>query len=320
MLPTYTRPRTPSSTSDYPRDRRSGRSPRSLSSVANSGVGLPCSPLVRLGCYTPRLAGTKKQTFSLGRARRHTDPNEVASTPVTDTTPSSSDTPSSSSSTSMGSPPAATLEPVPANHLSPLQLYSLVTPSTDIGRQLLLNDMQAKAMTRTAQQQNDSMVYLEGRGHIVYSCAHCRTHLTSHEDILSKSFHGRHGRAFLFDSCVNVTLGPAEDRLLITGLHKVCDLHCKRCEHLVGWTYQRAYEASQKYKEGKFIIEKINLYVEHDDEDDGGYLGDGDRKTLIRSKKMRSHSWGNAKDSFSSLDDSSKSLVYEYAPLRGNQL
>ena len=64
------------------------------------------------------------------------------------------------------------------------------------------------------------------------------------------------------DQCFNVVLGRAEDRVLMTGLHKVADLKCKRCEHVIGWTYLKAYERSQKYKEGKYIIEKINLYEE----------------------------------------------------------
>ena len=91
------------------------------------------------------------------------------------------------------------------------------------------------AAAKAAQLKNDSMVYLEGP--CVYACAQCRTHLTSHDDIISKSFHGRHGRAYLFDQCVNVTIGPPEDRLLITGLHSVNDIFCKilsleRCERM----------------------------------------------------------------------------------------
>lgn len=42
-----------------------------------------------------------------------------------------------------------------------------------------------------AKKENDSMIYIDGPQ--VYSCAQCRTHLTSHDDIISKSFHGRHG-------------------------------------------------------------------------------------------------------------------------------
>ena len=50
----------------------------------------------------------------------------------------------------------------------------------------------AKAKSRSARKLNDSMVYLDGPQ--VYTCAQCRTHLTSHDEIISKSFHGRHGR------------------------------------------------------------------------------------------------------------------------------
>ena len=50
----------------------------------------------------------------------------------------------------------------------------------------------AKARARNAQKENDAMVYLDG--HQIYACAQCRTHLTSHDDIISKSFHGRHGK------------------------------------------------------------------------------------------------------------------------------
>ena len=50
----------------------------------------------------------------------------------------------------------------------------------------------AKEKARTALKANDSMVYLDGPQ--VYTCAQCRTHLTSHDDIISKSFHGRHGK------------------------------------------------------------------------------------------------------------------------------
>lgn len=47
------------------------------------------------------------------------------------------------------------------------------------------------ALSKKAQLENDSMVYLDGPQ--VYTCGQCRTHLTSHDDIISKSFHGRKG-------------------------------------------------------------------------------------------------------------------------------
>ena len=136
-------------------------------------------------------------------------------------------------------------------------------PRSQSDSQILLGDSLAKAKCKDALRVNDSMVYLDGPQ--VYTCAQCRTHMTSHDDIISKSFHGRHGRAYLFDQCVNVTIGPSEERRLITGMHTVSDIFCKRCKTLVGWTYLKAYESSQKYKEGKYIIEKINLHLEESD-------------------------------------------------------
>lgn len=55
----------------------------------------------------------------------------------------------------------------------------------------------------------------------IYACNNCHAHLTNHDDIVSKSFQGRTGRAYLFNSVINISLGPTEDRFLNTGLHKV---------------------------------------------------------------------------------------------------
>lgn len=86
---------------------------------------------------------------------------------------------------------------------------------------------------------------------------------------------------------VNVTLGPKEDRNFVTGLHTVSDIHCITCGNVLGWKYvsdgaglvgpvgwvqvascdpswespptclqEVAFEESQKYKEGKYIVEK----------------------------------------------------------------
>jgi hypothetical protein len=190
----------------------------------------------------------------------------------------------------------------------------------------------AKAQSRSARKLNDSMVYLDGPQ--IYTCAQCRTHLTSHDEIISKSFHGRRGklfllrswivggflqsyltaprwvssfltgRAYLFDHCVNVSIGPPEDRTLMTGLHSVCDIFCKRCKNMIGWTYAKAYESSQKYKEGKYIVEKINLHLEESD-----YYNiappAGERKDRFRA---RSISWG------SDYERGGPETIYEYRP------
>ncbi|KAH9279260.1 Protein yippee-like 3 [Echinococcus granulosus] len=98
---------------------------------------------------------------------------------------------------------------------------------------------------------------------ITYSCVHCRAHLADHNDLISKAFQGSQGRAYLFDKVVNVKSASAEDRLLLTGQHRVADLHCAGCNSLLGWKYERAFEVSQRYKEGKYIIELAHLIKEN---------------------------------------------------------
>ncbi|KAL5058176.1 hypothetical protein RYX36_029780 [Vicia faba] len=58
---------------------------------------------------------------------------------------------------------------------------------------------------------------------------------------------------------VNVSVGEKEDRIMMTGMHSVVDLFCVTCGSIVGWKYEAAYEKSQKYKEGKFILERYKV-------------------------------------------------------------
>ncbi|KAF1785129.1 Yippee/Mis18 [Phytophthora cactorum] len=104
----------------------------------------------------------------------------------------------------------------------------------------------------------------------VFRCAKCSAHLARNEDIISKNFQGTSGKAYLFDTAVNVCTGPPEERMLMTGLHVVLDLYCNTCWTvltelgsllLIFWlvvdayTQKEAHNASEKYKEGKFILE-----------------------------------------------------------------
>ncbi|KAL0052288.1 hypothetical protein WJX82_011400 [Trebouxia sp. C0006] len=105
---------------------------------------------------------------------------------------------------------------------------------------------------------------LEGR---VYCCGCCGAHLASVDELVSKSFHSRAGKAYLFSAVVNVVSAAKEQRSMTTGLHTVADLYCNGCMHLVGWTYIWADEPSQKYKEGKSIIERTKvLFSKHEGE------------------------------------------------------
>eukprot|EP00793_Prasinoderma_coloniale_P001848 PRCOL_00003654-RA len=112
----------------------------------------------------------------------------------------------------------------------------------------------------------------------LYSCKQCKSHLAAFDDLISKSFHCYHGKAYLFGTVVNIGALPSEDRLMTTGLHTVSDIYCTACNQIIGWKYEQAYEKSQKYKEGKFILErhKIVERVSRDShaagEDDRGFV------------------------------------------------
>ncbi|XP_065003039.1 protein yippee-like At5g53940 isoform X1 [Musa acuminata AAA Group] len=97
------------------------------------------------------------------------------------------------------------------------------------------------------------MVELDGR---VYRCPFCRTQLALIEDLISKSFHCRHGKAYLFNHGTNISVGDEEERVLFSGMHTVADIFCCCCGQNVGWKYVVAQEKIQKYKEGKFVLER----------------------------------------------------------------
>ena len=55
---------------------------------------------------------------------------------------------------------------------------------------------------------------------------------------------------------MNVFVGPTSEKEMTTGVHIVSDVYCIQCCIIIGWTYIDAVEEDQKYKIGKFIIEK----------------------------------------------------------------
>jgi hypothetical protein len=57
-----------------------------------------------------------------------------------------------------------------------------------------------------------------------------------------------------------VLTGPkSREEHFTTGRHVVVDIFCTCCNQLLGWKYVVAFEKSQKYKEGKFILDKGSI-------------------------------------------------------------
>lgn len=95
----------------------------------------------------------------------------------------------------------------------------------------------------------------------IFGCKACKAHLADYNDIVSRDFRGQHGKAFLFNSVVNIIQSEAVERSMTTGRHVVRDIACRQCKETVGWKYDKAYESGQKYKEGKYILEEELLCV-----------------------------------------------------------
>ena len=70
-----------------------------------------------------------------------------------------------------------------------------------------------------------------------------------------QNFRGQHGKAYLFAQVVNIIQDEAVERNMTTGRHVVRDIRCRQCRETVGWKYDKAFESSEKYKEGKYILE-----------------------------------------------------------------
>ena len=117
-------------------------------------------------------------------------------------------------------------------------------------------------------------VFLEHLGgQRIFSCAHCDTPLTNRNELVSTRFTGATGRAFLFSRVVNTKQSPVQERvrsmfrihvefsflisqMMLTGRHFVRDISCKKCDAKLGWMYEFATEESQRYKEGRVILER----------------------------------------------------------------
>ncbi|CAA0816002.1 Protein yippee-like [Striga hermonthica] len=97
------------------------------------------------------------------------------------------------------------------------------------------------------------MGLLSGRS---YRCKFCKTDLALFDELVSRAFHCRRGKAYLFSNVYNITMGPNEERMMASGMHTVADIFCCCCGQIVGWKYEVAHENSQKYKEGKFVLER----------------------------------------------------------------
>ncbi|KAF9785773.1 yippee zinc-binding/DNA-binding /Mis18, centromere assembly-domain-containing protein [Thelephora terrestris] len=108
-----------------------------------------------------------------------------------------------------------------------------------------------------------AQVVVAYQGRQVFVCAQCAAVIALQDELISKAFSGRDGRGYLMQSATNIKLANKEERALLTGVHTVADVHCLGCNDRIGWYYFKASNHSQKYKEGKYMLEREKLVKEN---------------------------------------------------------
>lgn len=93
-------------------------------------------------------------------------------------------------------------------------------------------------------------------------CKQCSCHLCLSNLIISDSFTGGSGQAYLVDKLINFTLDEkVEESQMKTGRYLIRKVRCHQCNTILGWTYKKSFDYRESYKEGKFVIERAYLNV-----------------------------------------------------------
>lgn len=94
----------------------------------------------------------------------------------------------------------------------------------------------------------------------IITCKHCLTHLCLLKFVISDSFSGLLGKAYLVEDLINYEFYQhLEKTPMRTGLYQIHKVRCHTCELPLGWYYKKAYSSTEEYKEGKFVIENEYL-------------------------------------------------------------
>ena len=101
-----------------------------------------------------------------------------------------------------------------------------------------------------------------------YTCAGCANFVASCADLESSHFRGSTGLASLFVRTYNTILGKTDRKRLLSGVHLVRDVECKKCRVKLGWFYEFAWDRRNMNKEGKTCLEN-SLLVEVNNYDMG---------------------------------------------------
>jgi hypothetical protein len=95
-----------------------------------------------------------------------------------------------------------------------------------------------------------------------FVCSSCSLDVGLQSDIIWEGYMGANKAAYLFSKVLNME--PAAEprkQQLSTGHFLLQDVRCKSCSATFGWSYLKAWNQDQKYKEGTTIVERSLLQL-----------------------------------------------------------
>ncbi|KAK4354001.1 hypothetical protein RND71_026195 [Anisodus tanguticus] len=96
----------------------------------------------------------------------------------------------------------------------------------------------------------------------IYSCCKCRNHIALHDDIVSKKFQvGKQWESLFIYACHECSDRAKGGLAPNDWFAYFADVKCSDYGEVLGWNYERAYDESQKYKEGKFVLERFKIVM-----------------------------------------------------------
>ncbi|KAM7499801.1 hypothetical protein LguiA_024215 [Lonicera macranthoides] len=97
-----------------------------------------------------------------------------------------------------------------------------------------------------------------------YSCNNCRNQIALPDDLLSKSFWVKSGKAYYFSRAMNIVERQKEEnQMFLSGEFSIAEVYCSKCGEELAMKYLRAYHETQIFKEGKFILESAKIMMEN---------------------------------------------------------
>ncbi|VEU23887.1 DEKNAAC105076 [Brettanomyces naardenensis] len=94
----------------------------------------------------------------------------------------------------------------------------------------------------------------------ILRCKRCHNHICLNKLVISTNFYGNYGPALFVSKVLNVKLSDNRDsKKMRTGKYEVRGIYCRQCNVNLGWKYLYSEEDGEKYKEGKYVVEKTLL-------------------------------------------------------------